>query len=495
MYCKFECIRLKTNNMKKIFGFLVLTLVLVACGGNKDGRPLQDYVSAFLNGNETIVAFGKADLNTILNKTEYKKIPKLGVAIDIEVQDFKRSLKLETPVFFAVEGPMDEDGTPKTTYAFFEVTNADSLVGKLKHQGFDMNKEGDIDYFESGDVCLGVRNNLAILITKKGEFDGKLMLTDAFDKTTNDVSEGKIDELLAAKGDVVLGMSVANLYKTSNTDLSKLSEDKQAELTEMVNDSYVQTAMSFEKGKVVIETKNLFSDELKKKLFFKNDASAGVVKKLGTGNPTLGFAMNLDMKKMQAFIDEYAPTAMSEIGEMLGGEFQMALAMGGKDGLAGLLSGEVGMVMVGNSNPNEGMSDFNIYVGIGKNGQMFASGAKSMLEIGMAQVDLDTKGIAAYSNASFVPQAGKRLNVPTGCEIFGKKGITAFINLEGVDLSSFEFEEEAKIIYLVKYVTFEMDENGSKIVIQAKDGKENMLKQAMDVMIEEFSGKIGNMAI
>ncbi|MEN9997455.1 MAG: hypothetical protein RI922_445 [Bacteroidota bacterium] len=481
--------------MKKIFGFLVLTLVLVACGGNKDGRPLQDYVSAFLNGNETIVAFGKVDLNTILDKTEYKKIPKLGVAIDIEVQDFKRSLKLETPVFFAVEGPMDEDGTPKTTYAFFEVTNADSLVGKLKHQGFDMNKEGDIDYFESGDVCLGVRNNLAILITKKGEFDGKLMLTDAFDKTTNDVSEGKIDELLAAKGDVVLGMSVANLYKTSNTDLSKLSEDKQAELTEMVNDSYVQTAMSFEKGKVVIETKNLFSDGLKKKLFFKNDVSAGVVKKLGTGSPTLGFAMNLDMKKMQAFIDEYAPTAMSEIGEMLGGEFQMALAMGGKDGLSGLLSGEVGMVMVGNSNPNEGMSDFNIYVGIGKNGQMFASGAKSMLEIGMAQVDLDAKGIAAYSNANFVPQAGKRLNVPKGCEIFGKKGVTAFINLEGVDLSSFEFEEEAKIIYLVKYVTFEMDENGSKIVIQAKDGKENMLKQAMDVMIEEFSGKIGNMAI
>ena len=88
--------------MKKIFGFLVLTLVLVSCGGNKDGRPLQDYVSSFLNGNESIVAFGKADLNTILNKTEYKKIPKLGVAIDVEIQEFKRSLKLETPVFFAI---------------------------------------------------------------------------------------------------------------------------------------------------------------------------------------------------------------------------------------------------------------------------------------------------------------------------------------------------------------------------------------------------------
>jgi hypothetical protein len=482
-------------DMRKYFGFLVLTLVIVSCGGNKDGRPLQDYVSSFLNGNETIVAFGKADLNTILNKTEYKKIPKLGIALDVEIQEFKRSLKLETPVFFAIEGPLAEDGAPKTTYAFFEVTNADSLVGKLKYQGFDMNKEGDIDYFQSGDVSLGVRNNLAILITKKEAFDGKQMLVDAFDKTTNDVSEGKIDELLAAKGDVVLGMSVGNLYKTSNTDLSKLSEEKQATLTDMVNDSYVQTALSFEKGKVIIETKNLFTDELKKKLFFNKDATAKVVKKLGTGTPKLGFAMNLDMKKMQTFIDEYAPTAMSEIGDMLGGEFQMALAMGGKDGLAGLLSGEVGVVMVGNTNPNEGMSDFNVYVGIGKNGQMFATGAKSMLEIGMAKVDLDSKGIAAYSNANFIPQAGKRLNVPQGCEVFGKKGITAFINLEGVDLTSFEFEEEAKIIYLVKYVTFEMDENGSKIVIQAKDGKENMLKQAVDVMVEELSGKIGNMAI
>src|SRR5574343_82587 len=196
----------------------------------------------------------------------------------------------------------------------------------------------------------------------------------------------------------------------------------------------------------LLKMEKLLSKELKKKMFFKKDASAGIVKKLGTGNPTLGFAMNLDMKKMQAFIDEYAPTAMSEIGEMLGGEFQMALAMGGKDGLAGLLSGEVGIVMVGNSNPKEGMSDFNIYVGIGKNGQMFANGAKSMLEIGMAKVDLDGKGIAAYSNVSVVPQAGKRLNVPKGCEVFGKKGITGFINLEGVGLCSGGGWVEAKVV-------------------------------------------------
>jgi hypothetical protein len=85
--------------------------------------------------------------------------------------------------------------------------------------------------------------------------------------------------------------------------------------------------------------------------------------------------------------------------------------------------------------------------------------------------------------------------VPKGCENFGKKGITAFIYLDGVDLSSFEFEEEQKVIYLIKYISFEMDENGSKIIIKAKNGKENLLKQAVDVIVEELSGKISNMAI
>jgi hypothetical protein len=62
-------------------------------------------------------------------------------------------------------------------------------------------------------------------------------------------------------------------------------------------------------------------------------------------------------------------------------------------------------------------------------------------------------------------------------------------------LSSFEFEEEQKVIYLIKYISFEMDENGSKIIIKAKNGKENLLKQAVDVIVEELSGKISNMAI
>jgi hypothetical protein len=263
----------------------------------------------------------------------------------------------------------------------------------------------------------------------------------------------------------------------------------------MVKDSYVQTSLSFENGAAVLETKNLFSQALKDKMFFKADPSGSIIKKLGTGEPKLALAMNLDLKKFQAFLNEYSPNTLTELGESMGGPAAFVLASGGDDALSQLLSGEVGVVMVGQPTAEEGISDFNFYVGLGSQGKMFAEEAKNFLSLGMARVDLDGKGIAAYSNSAFLPQPGKKLKIPAGCEGYGKKGITGFLNLDGVDLSSFEFEEEQKIIYLIKYVTFEMDENGSKVYIKAKDGKENLLKQAVDVIVEELSGKISNMAI
>lgn len=481
--------------MKKIIGFLVLAVVLVSCGGNKDSRPLNEYVSAFIKGNKTIVAFGKADLNTILNKSEYKSIPKIGVAIEKEMEAFNSSLKTETPVYFALEGPLLEDGTPTTTYAFFEVVNADSLERKLTQQGFDLDKAGDFKYLQSGDVSFGIRNNLAILITKKAEFDGMKFLKTAFDKVKEDVSEGKVDAILAAKGDVVMGMSIENLYGTSNTDLKDLSAEKQKSLKELISDSYIQTALLFEDGAAIVETTNLFSDKLKSKMFFKKDASASIISNLGTGNPTIGVALNLDMKKLQAFMDEFSPNTMKDFAQMMGGEFQMALAMGGKQGLAGLFDGQFAGVMVGEPKAQEGLSDFNLFVGLGENGRSLAEGFKDLLSLGMAKVELNDKGLSAFSSANYVPKGGQKIVVPQGCENFGKKGITAFFNFEKVDLSSFELRDEQKIIYLIKYVTFEMDENGSRLYVKAKEGKENVLKQVVDVLVKELSGKIGNMVI
>ena len=476
--------------MKKIFLLTGIILILAACGKNEN-RAIEEYVSAFLNENENVVAFGKADLKSILDDMDYASIPKFGLILMSQVKDFEKCVNLKSSVYCALEGPFLEDGTPTTTLAFIEVKNADSLSSQLSIQGFDMEEDGDLRYFESGDVAMGMQGNLAIFISKKGEFDGKVALEDAFDRVYGDVSEGKVNQILAAKGDIVMGVSMKNLYTTSNTDLAKLSDEKKDGILKMVDGSFIQTAISFEDGAAVIKMKNYFSPELKKHMFFKKDEGATIVSKLGTGNPVLGISLNLDLKKMQAFIDDYAANAMRDVMENLG-PLQMVMASS-KDGLAGILTGEMGFVMVGQPNANEGISDMNIFVGLRPAGKPLAEMAKGFLDLSMAKVEINNRGLSAFSNAEYVPAPGQKIRVPKGCENFGKKGITGFINLEDVDMQSFGLMEEEKILNVIKYVTFEMDENGATIRIQARDGKENILKQAAELMVKELEMKISGL--
>lgn len=457
---------------------------------------MSEYLSAFMKENTTVATFGKVDLNTILKKSDYAKVPKFGLLVQKELEGLQNEINVEAPLYFALEGPFAEDGTPETTYLFLVVKNADSLNANLTARGYDVDNKGDLFFHASGDVAFGFKNNLLILSSKKKEFDGEKLIKEAFDKVSGDVAGGKVDQILSATGDMVMGISIANLYKTSNTDLNDLSKEKQAQLMKMVDDSFVLSTLKFDAGSATFETKNLFSEELSKRMFFKNDGKGSVVSLLGTGKPRLGVSTNLDMKKMQAFINDFSPNAMKELGESIGGPAQFALMTGGDEGLAALFSGQIGLVMVGDIVPGGSMTpDFNIFVGLEKGGKSMAEGFKSFLDAGMAQVNLDSKGLAAYSNEMFVPGSGSSLEIPKGCEVFGKKGMTVFLNLDGLDMTGFGFEEEEKLIYLLKYATFEMDNNGSKLYLKAKDDKENVMKQVVNLLVEELTDKISGISI
>ena len=143
-----------------------------------------------------------------------------------------------------------------------------------------------------------------------------------------------------------------SLYTTSNTDLEDLDDDVKKELDEALTDTYIQTIVKFEDGAAILETKNYFSEKLKGQMFFDSDESAPIVAKLGKGKARFGLSMNLDMKKMQSFIDSYSPETMQDLSSLMGGPAQMALMAAGDDGLAGLFNGKFGVVMLGDPNLN-----------------------------------------------------------------------------------------------------------------------------------------------
>jgi hypothetical protein len=481
--------------MKHFLVAVIGALILFSCGNSKDSRTPGEYLSAFVQSNSSVVSFGKIDLNQLLEKAEYKKLPKVGVILNGYLNELSGAINLETPIHFAVEGPFLADGTPETIYAFIETVNPDTLAAKVTQQGYDMEEDHGMHYFADGDVAFGTKNNLTVIISKKGEFDAKALLNKVFEDSQKDLAGGKIEEILDEEADLVAGVSMQNMYVTSNTDLNDLSAQKRKEVDEMVKDSYVLTTLNFEEGQVVMNTRNLFSDALMEKMFLRSDEGAGIVKRLGSGKPTLGFAMNMDMRKLQDFMETYSPNTLKELGESAGGPAAMMMAMGGKDLLSNMLTGELGAVLVGSPNMQEGISDFNFFVGLGKQGKMMAEQGEMFLDaMGMQEVKLDKEGLWVSSNKDYAASSGGSLKLPEGCEDFGKKGMHFFLNLDGVDLTTFEFENEQKIIYLIKYINFEMDNEGSSLLIKAKKNDGNILKQAVDLMFKELEGKIGGFA-
>ena len=468
----------------KHFLFFITSIVLLSSCGNSGDRELKEYVSSFIHENHSVAFFGKADLHAILNKAGYKNIPMIGNRIEDELKSFDKCIDIDSPIYFAVEGPFSTTAIPQAFYAFIDVRNADSLVSNLTKKGYDFDKEGDINYSSFGELTLGVKKDLAILVSKSKEGEVKDLLEKAFEMTTGDLSEGKVDEMLNEKGDLVLGMSIESMYASSDTQLEKLSEAKKSELKEMVADSYSQSTINFENGAVVIKSKNYFSEALKKRLFLKPNPKADIVNKLGYGDALVGFSLNFDMVKLQSLLNDFAPDALTDLAKIFNRENELMLL--GEDPLLSVSNGQLGFVMVGEPSSDQIIPNFNGFVGLNKNGKLLAELAIMKFPSNTAVVNITKNAFCYYSSPSFSPSVGKRLIIPNGCENFGKKSMTGFINFEGKDLSSFDFEGGAKIISIIKYINIEVDEDGSIIYIKSKKGKENILKESVDFLIKEL---------
>jgi hypothetical protein len=471
-----------------------LAMLVVSCGSYNDKRQVKDYLSAFIKENHSVAIFGKVDINTLLNKAEYKSVPKFGTIIESVLNEFSKSIDTKEPIYYAVEGPFKADATPAAFYAFIAVSSADSLVANLVQKGYDFEKDGDLNFAQFGELSIGIKKDLAIIISKNSGSNVKESIEKAFEISSGDVSGGRVDAILSQNGDIVLGCGLEALYTTSDTQLSKLDQSKQDEIRDLVVDSYSQTIFDFDDGQVIIETNNFFSESLKKRMFLKANEKASILSNLGHGSPILGFSFNFDIEKLQSFVNDFSPEALNKMSETL--DMQGPLMMLGENPLSGISNGQLGLVMLGEPGKNGSMvPDFNIYIGLGKKGKPLAEMAKSFLSNGSMVTSITNNAICCYSSINNCPAVGKKLIIPRGCEGFGKKAMTGFVNFEGMDLSTFDLEGGAKILNIIKYVNFEVDENGARICIKAKKGKENVLKQSINFFLQEFESQISGMSI
>lgn len=497
------------NPVKKMFRFTCVAtlglLTLVGCSGATD-RDAKTAASALINENKNVVAFGHISVQQMLDKLDYKHLPKAGAILKGELATWESGVDFTKPVYFALEAPFAEDGSPELTYIFMDVKDKDSLTDKFVGMGYEASEEGDITCFSEGDVGIGIRNSLAIILIKGQTDDFKPLLKTAFEQTEGDESEGKTATILENSGDIVTALNIERLYTTANTSLNKLSSSKQKELTEMVADGFIQSETNFEKGKMTVKVSNLFSDKLKDRLFYKEDAGAGILKKLGSGNAWMGMSVNIDMRKMESFIKDYAPDMQKQINNTMPGEAVFAMTMMGDNAFSKILSGQFGFVAVGDPGSALGMEpQFNFFLGLGSEGQMINDQASQYaIAMGLPKEGdaFVAEGVAVaprkdglYGFSLNGDGQGGKLKIPSFANKFGKKTFSMFIDFGRMDVESLELEEGAKVLEIMDSFMITVDRNGGEMVLTTKSKSTNILKQVGQFYVREFEDKIGGMSL
>lgn len=470
---------------------LTLTIVLTGCSGNDKGAiNLEETTSKFIAGNGNIVFFGKADLKGMLVKTNYKeKDEKVDTLISSELKILEHSLNLKQSVFYAVEGPLSKDGSPAATYLFMEATSDTALINELERRGYPVEETKDFSYTEDGDFAMGIKDQLVFAVIKSGQSEAKKDLSKMRKQLKEKVAGGKVDEILAQEADIVIGTSLQKLYETSSTDLEKLDKKKRDELKAMVDDSYIQTTFKFEKGMAEIEAKNLFSTKLMELMPFRSDDSGKLLAKVnkGSGTPVAGFAMDMDVAKMEKFVNSYSPETIEAIFQSFG----MAGNMFGGLPVASMVATGQAIGLFTADMENNAMHA-NAFVGMSKLGSDI--GKDQLEKTGVTeyfQLEQDNDGLRASFTFGMGQNDKKQtIQLPAECKDFGKKGMMAFLYLNNVNMEDFGMFGSFEMLEDVEYVIFNADNEGAKLVIKSKKKDVNILENSTDIVMNVFQDKV-----
>ncbi len=475
--------------------------ILASCSeeNSLEKKELKEYFSAYLKDNEDVVAFGYSKIKDILNKAQYEKVAMLQAIIGGQLATFEGVINLDQPVYYAANAPLNRDGAPEEIVLFIEVVDDTKLKNHLvSEMGYDVSEGDGFSYASDGDMTLGIRDNLLIVLVKPGNFDEETELSKAFKSVDGKSSTGDIQKLLdSSEGDVILSINLGNAALNSENGMKDLNPKKQQEIKKLFKNSYINTTIKFENGQAVIETQNQFSKKLMSKMFFSNDQSAEVVNHLGGGTPIAGFSMNIDVKKMEAFMNYIHPDAMTKIGGMkyVGMKF-----IAGANDLDEIIDGKAGIVFFAPKAGEFKKSNLvNAFIGLESKGTKLIESATSsfgtMLPTDLPDFSVKNNGLSILGNSS---QIGMKLNLPSVASDFGKSGINFFIDLEGLDPADlvvmFNTKDFGPILKVAKSLSFSYSNEGGKLIVTAKKGKENILKQALEAAVSDISELMGGVS-
>lgn len=454
--------------------------------------PTVDYVNSFLAENEEIIFYGGIAVDDLINKTGLLSISGIGETFGEQVDEVKMSLALDERIYFALGGPLDREGMPSSIYFFMHVRNKEMVTELLEESGYFFDDENGMMVAEDVTSAIGFTDDLLIAVSGEYGEDFKAMLVDAYQEANQKKSNPQIATNLARSGDVLFVSHLENLYATSNTDLNKLPAEQQEEITKMAKGSHVAATLSFEKGRMVLESFIDGSEAMNKYAIFNEENPVDVPARLGPGTGTAALALNLDMAKIDALMDEFDVDVMDELYKEAGAAAALVKAVVG-DKLSSIMNGAFGVALLSTPGSMEFAKDpkVHMYLGMGKSSEMVAEMLADLLAAGNVQKQAEgvyvmDRAVAKIEANEMVMWSGfdredesiefAPLDVPKHIPDFGKKPFFMYIDLSDLDLDNLGADPMLEdLSALASFLTIEADNSGGRMILQLKNTKDNFL--------------------
>ena len=330
-------------NKLLIFGILI-SFIITGCSTKPSSNLVAD-VATFVSNSDKVVSYGSVDLDAILTKSALSEVETIGPFVDQQMTAIKGALNVDKKIFYALEGPLDQDGNPEFSYVFMEVKNKDSLIDLFQEMGMLFEEEGDLmTYYDMGSA-IAFNDNIAVLVHAGFGTQPKEKLEYVFTKLDGKEKDERVVEVLNQSTDIMTALHLENLYATSNTSLDDLPKKEQKQLAAMVKGGHFSLTTDFNDGNLTMNLNTTrVSDKLKEAYFFKDKSTAETIDNIGPGKPAVALVGALDIQKMEHFVNQFAPGALKSFYSSLGLGGFFLQTMGG-EGIASLVNGDFGAML------------------------------------------------------------------------------------------------------------------------------------------------------
>jgi|GEM_PF-3051799 len=471
-----------------LLGIIVSSIVLQGCSSRSE--ELKNKVISYITSQQDVSVFGKVDLSSLIEKSKLESFSKIGPVAKSYIESISAGINLESPIYFTCSGPFERDGSPKQVVLFMDVLNKDSLINSVTRQGYDLNEINQVNYVEDTQrgFSLGITESMAILTFQERNHSYKSM-TRIYNQCNLLSQSEKVDEILSKEGDIACGVSLQNLYSTSNTALNQLTGNSQKALKRLVANSYVGCSFHFEDGEFRIELDQLLNDKLRDMMFIeREDKPLELADHLGSGNARMGVSMNIDFNKLEGFISSIDPNSLIQIKESFSGLVQLfGIPIKATDSMSSLFTGQFGLVVLGEKGLTEGLSSMNGFIGLEPKGNRIASQSKSVLNGFVPGVKLKPSGISVYSESKNSNDG--ELLLPDCGDEFGQHGLDVFVDLAKLNTNQFEVSEATPYLRLIKSIKFHMTNEHGELVVQLKN-QNNVLYEVIQTALNDLAKKI-----